>query len=122
MSKVCVMRLTPDSVCFNVADESTTMVWATLKQDYFLDEYTISGKSENHNEIFMEFNTVMLAESISSLKTLAKSAKMKLTNKQQPCLTFEIELHSTSTESRLCVHERCYRKIETHEHDFDDNG
>lgn len=105
MSRVCVMRLTPNNVCFNVANETTPMVWVTLEQDKFFNEYTLSGKSENHNEIYMEFNTLMLAKSISSLKTSAKSAKIKLTNKQQPCLTFEIELNSTSTESRLCVHD-----------------
>lgn len=36
----------------------------------------------------------MLARSLSALKQNARSLKIKLTNKQMPCLTLEIELVS----------------------------
>ena len=90
---------------FNVADDTTPMVWARLDQNHFFVEYLVAGKSEDHNEIYMELNTTMLAKSVSSFKSAAKCVKIKLTNKQQPCLTFEIELSSLSAESRLCVHD-----------------
>ena len=105
MSKQCILRITPATVSFNIADDTTPTVWTTMKQEHFFIEYIMSGKSEEHNEIYMELNTTMLAKSVSSLKTSAKAVKIKLTNKQQPCLTFEIELSSLSAESRLCVHD-----------------
>ncbi|XP_014204365.1 checkpoint protein HUS1-like [Copidosoma floridanum] len=105
MSKTCVIRLTQDSLYFNVADESTPMVWAKLDQNHFFMDYLVAGKSDEFNEIYMELVTAMLAKSVVSLKTAAKSVKIKLTNKQQPCLTFEIELSSISAESRLCIHD-----------------
>jgi HUS1 checkpoint protein len=105
MSKQCVIRLTQNSVYFNIADDTTPMVWTKLDQNHFFVDYLVAGKSEEFNEIYMELNTGMLAKSVTSLKTAARSVKIKLTNKQQPCLTFDIELSSISAESRLCVHD-----------------
>lgn len=105
MSKMCVIRVTPDAFYFNVADESTSMVWAKLEPNHFFVDYDMYGKSDDYNEIYMELVTAMLAKSVTSLKTAAQCVKIKLTNKQQPCLTFEIELASLSAESRQCVHD-----------------
>ena len=105
MSKQCIVCLTQDSVNFNIADDNTPMVWTRLDQNHFFVDYLVAGKSEEFNEIYMELNTTMLAKSVTSFKTAAKCVKIKLTNKQQPCLTFEIELSSISAESRLCVHD-----------------
>lgn len=104
MSKQCIVRLTTESLCLNVADDSMPMVWCKLAQNHFFVDYLVAGKSEEYNEIYMELATSMLVKSITSLKTAAKCVKIKLTNKQQPCLTFEIELSSVN-ESRFCVHD-----------------
>lgn len=76
-----------------------------MDQKHFFNEYTMAGASEDQNEIYMELTSAMLSKSASSLRSSAKSVKIKLTNKQQPCLTFEIELPSLSAESRMCIHD-----------------
>ena len=87
------------------------MVWAELTQTHFFTEYIMNGVSEEQNEIYLEFDPTMLAKSLGSLRMTAKSVKIKLTNKRQPCLTIEIELPSLSLESRQCLHDVPVRVI-----------
>ncbi|XP_015598029.1 checkpoint protein HUS1 [Cephus cinctus] len=110
-SKLCVFRLTKQHVYFFVGDKRWPVIWAELTPDNFFDEYTMIGVSTQHDEIFLELEPSMLARSLSSLKMTAKPVKIKLTNKQQPCLTIELELSSLSTESRHCVHDVPVRVI-----------
>ncbi|XP_014232160.1 checkpoint protein HUS1-like [Trichogramma pretiosum] len=105
MSKQCVIRLTRNFFFFNIADDTTPMVWARLDQNHFFVDYMVHGKTDDIHEIYMELNTAMLAKSVSTFKAAARSVKIRLTNKQQPCLTFEIEMSSISAESRMCVHD-----------------
>lgn len=105
MAKYCVLRLTTDELCFNVGDERVPVLWAVLSQEHFFTEYIMNGVSEDENEIYLEFDTSMFARSLNSLKVMAKSMKIKLSNKRQPCLTFEIDLSSLAIESRQCVHD-----------------
>lgn len=104
MTRSCVLRLATDELCFIVGDERVPVLWAVLSQEYFFTEYTMSGVTDNENEIYVEFETSMLARSLNSLKT-AKSVRMKLCHKRQPCLTFEIDLTSLTTETRQCMHD-----------------
>ncbi|EZA54157.1 checkpoint protein HUS1 isoform X2 [Ooceraea biroi] len=111
MAKYCVLRLTPDELCFNVGDERVPVLWAVLAQHYFFVEYIMSGVSEQENEIYLEFDASMFARSLNSLKVEAKSVKLKLTNKRQPCLTFDIDLSSLSVDTRQCTHDVPVRLI-----------
>ncbi|KMQ99509.1 checkpoint protein hus1 [Lasius niger] len=105
MAKYCVLRLTPDELCFNIGDERIPVLWAVLSQQYLFTEYIVNGVSEQENEIYLEFDASMFARSLNSLRVMAKSVKIKLTNKRQPCLTFDIDLSSLSIDSRQCVHD-----------------
>ncbi|KAJ8677958.1 hypothetical protein QAD02_013745 [Eretmocerus hayati] len=105
MNRQCIIRLTRSSFCFNITDDNVSMVWIELDSDKFFEDYVIAGKSQELDEIHLELNAAMLSKSVTSLKCTAKSVKIKLTHKKQPCLTFEIELPSMSVESRLCVHD-----------------
>ncbi|KAF7401403.1 hypothetical protein HZH68_007223 [Vespula germanica] len=105
ISKQCILRLTTDEISFNIGYDSVPVLWAELSQSHFFTEYIMSGVSEEQNEIYLEFESAMLARSLGSLRSHSKSVKMKLTNKLQPCLTFEIELSSSTVESRQCVHD-----------------
>ncbi|XP_014484307.1 PREDICTED: checkpoint protein HUS1 [Dinoponera quadriceps] len=111
MAKFCVLRLTPDELCFNVGDERVPVLWAVLSQEHFFTEYTMVGVCEDENEICLEYDASMFARSLNSLKVTAKSVKIKLTNKRQPCLTFEIDLSSVAIDSRQCVHDVPVRLI-----------
>ena len=105
MAKHCVIKITPTAVCFILAEETNPMIWTTMRTDHFFVDYLMCGKSDEHNVIYMELNTAMLAKSVISCKSNAKFVKMKLTNKQQPCLSIEIELPSIAGDSRMCVHD-----------------
>lgn len=111
MAKYCVLRLTPEELCFNVGDERVPVLWAVLAQPYFFVEYIMSGISEQRNEIYLEFDASMFARSLNSLRAMAKSVKIKLTNKRQPCLTFDIDLSSVSVDTRQCTHDVPVRLI-----------
>lgn len=102
---MCVLRLTTNGISFNIGDDSVPVLWAELSQNHFFNEYVMSGVSEEQNEIYLECESVMLARSLGSFRLTAKSVKIKLTNKIQPCLTIEIELSSTSVELRQCMHD-----------------
>lgn len=87
------------------------MIWAELNPQHFFVEYVLNGVTEEQNEIYLQFEASMLARSMSSLRMTAKSVKIKLTNKRQPCLSLEIELPSLSIESRQCLHDVPVRVI-----------
>ncbi|XP_063987451.1 checkpoint protein HUS1-like isoform X1 [Diachasmimorpha longicaudata] len=110
ISKFCVLQLTPHEVCFTVFDDRQPMVWAELSRDHFFSEYLVEGLS-SENKICLEFDAVMLSKSLTSLKQSATSVKIKLTNKQQPCLTLEIELCSATSDSWHCVHDVPIRMV-----------
>lgn len=105
MAKYCILRLAPDELCFNVGDERTPVLWAVFSQHYFFTEYVMNGVSDEENMIYLEFDASMFARSLNSLRVMAKSVKIKLTNKRQPCLTFDIDLSSLSIDSRQCTHD-----------------
>lgn len=51
----------------------------------------MEGVNNEYNEIYLEVVTENIVRSLKSAQT-AKSMKIKLTKKETPCLTFEIEL------------------------------
>ncbi|KAL0860461.1 hypothetical protein ABMA27_009842 [Loxostege sticticalis] len=59
----------------------------------FFSEYQMVGLDDDHKDIYLGFGAANLARSLVTLKS-AKSLKMKLTKKQCPCLTLEIEMIS----------------------------
>ncbi|KAJ3638437.1 hypothetical protein MTP99_001801 [Tenebrio molitor] len=81
------------------------LAWCELPVSFYFKEYNVIGVNEEYNEIYLEFSTALLARSVSLLKQSVKSLKIKLTNKDSPCLTLEMELASGNIESRQCVHD-----------------
>lgn len=53
------MRITPLKVYFIVSDEDggpkQPLVWCELPVSYYFREYTLSGVSDQYNEIYLEF-------------------------------------------------------------------
>ncbi|KAL7641057.1 UNVERIFIED_CONTAM: hypothetical protein RMT77_008194 [Armadillidium vulgare] len=109
LAKVCVIRITSSKIYFIISEMggSNPGMWAELEQGYFFNEFDMEGVSSENNEIFLELVPDKLAKSLNSLKSSqsTKSLKIKLTKKHSPCLTFEIELPSLSSRSRLVVHD-----------------
>lgn len=63
LSKLCVIRLTKDFIYFIIMEEKVTignaMVWSVLEQTHFFNVYSMTGVSEDQNEIYLEFETGM---------------------------------------------------------------
>jgi len=62
----------------------------------------MDGLSKEYNEIYLEIVTESIVRSLKSAHN-AKSMKIKLTKKDTPCLTFEIELVNIPLFS--CIHD-----------------
>ncbi|KAK4885330.1 hypothetical protein RN001_001601 [Aquatica leii] len=110
LSKDCVMRIVSRKVYFIIPDEDTgprkPLAWCELPVNFYFKEFNLDGVSQEYNEIYLCFATAMLAKSLSTVKQNAKSLKIKLTNKQTPCLTLEIELASNEgLQNRQLVHD-----------------
>lgn len=105
--KKCTVRLTSDKVFFILPDQVTNggvSMWCEIKQENFFDEYQMDGVNKEFNEIYVE----LVAENLSrALKTAqnAKSLRVKLTKKETPCLTLEVELPSLASSSRTVIHD-----------------
>ncbi|XP_047036859.1 checkpoint protein HUS1 [Helicoverpa zea] len=109
LSKECVLRLTDDHMYFIVSEEnsgpSPPILWCEIPQAMFCSEYQMIGLDEEHKDIYLALSSGNLARSLVTLKT-AKSLKMKLTKKQCPCLTLEIEMPCVlSQQTRQVTHD-----------------
>ncbi|KAI5634180.1 hus1-like protein domain-containing protein [Phthorimaea operculella] len=109
ISKECVLRIADDKLYFIVSDENSgpapPILWCEIPQAMFFSEYQMVGLDEEHKDIYLGFGSANFARSLVTLKS-AKSLKMKLTKKQCPCLTLEIEIPSaTSQQTRNVTHD-----------------
>ncbi|CAG4944974.1 unnamed protein product [Parnassius apollo] len=109
LSKECVLRLSTDQIYFIVSDDNSgptpPILWCEIPQSMFFSEYQLIGVDYEHNDIYLGFTSANLARPLVTLKS-AKTLKMKLTKKQCPCLTLEIEMpSSTSPQTRQVTHD-----------------
>ncbi|XP_030765114.1 checkpoint protein HUS1 isoform X2 [Sitophilus oryzae] len=108
-SKTCVLRLTSTKIYFIVSEEENgprqPLVWCELPINYYFREYNIVGVSSSYNEIYLELSTVLLARSCTVIKQDIISFKIKLTHKETPCLTLEMEMAAGDIATRQCVHD-----------------
>nr|XP_034826629.1 checkpoint protein HUS1 isoform X2 [Maniola hyperantus] len=97
LSKECVLRLSNDKLYFIVSEEHSgpapPVLWCEIPQAVFFSEYQMIGIDEEHKDIYLGIISANLAKSLVTLKS-AKTLKIKLTKKQCPCLTLEIEMLS----------------------------
>ncbi|XP_026748563.1 checkpoint protein HUS1 [Galleria mellonella] len=109
LSKECVLRIASDQLYFIVSDENSgpapPILWCEIPHSIFFSEYQMVGLDEQHKDIYLGFNSGNLARSLITLKS-AKTLKMKLTKKQGPCLTLDIEVPSAcSQQTRQVTHD-----------------
>ncbi|CAH2058098.1 unnamed protein product, partial [Iphiclides podalirius] len=94
---------------FSMSDDtsgpSPPILWCEIPQAMFFSEYQLIGVDDEHKDIYLGFISANLARPLLTLKS-AKSLKMKLTKKQCPCLTLEIEMPSSmSQQTRQVTHD-----------------
>nr|CAG4638915.1 EOG090X0TJE [Cyclestheria hislopi] len=111
LGKSCVLRISPKHIYFIVKEPQTISLspftWCSIEECHFFSEYNMDGLNAVDNEIYLEFLAENVTKTLSALKvsSTAKSVKIKLTKKLTPCLTFEIDLPSSTSHSRLVVHD-----------------
>ncbi|XP_053323756.1 checkpoint protein HUS1 isoform X2 [Spea bombifrons] len=96
LTKSCALRLTVDNLYLILTDKVANggvSMWCELSQGNFFDEYQMEGVSAEQNEIYLELVPENLSRALKMAQN-AKTVKIKLTNKQSPCLTVAVELVS----------------------------
>ncbi|KAL0274046.1 UNVERIFIED_CONTAM: hypothetical protein PYX00_006571 [Menopon gallinae] len=110
LGKQCVVSLSENDMCFVIFEEGVPkrpLAWCTLQQAQFFSDYNIIGVSQDNNQISLQFSPEMFARAIAPLKSpqTLRSLKIKLTKKNTPCLTCEIEMTTMQQHSRVCIHD-----------------
>ncbi|KAI4468196.1 mitotic and dna damage checkpoint protein hus1 [Holotrichia oblita] len=110
LAKECIMRITSKKLYFIISEEESgprkPFVWCELPADFYFKEYSVIGVNDVDNEIYLSLSTSMLSKSLSTVRHHAYSLKIKLTIKQAPCITLEIEQTSDDgAQGRQCVHD-----------------
>merc|ERR1711872_29938 len=91
------MRITPDRVYLIMRENNAVVggpsMYAEIEQESFFQEYNMEGVSQEHNEIFLNFDTETMHKNLTTLGGTCQSLKMKLTKKNNtPLLSFEVHL------------------------------
>ncbi|XP_042304804.1 checkpoint protein HUS1 isoform X4 [Sceloporus undulatus] len=96
LAKTCTLRFTVDRVFFILNDKVANggvSMWCALSQEKFFDEFQMEGAAAEDNEIYLELTPENFSRALKTAQN-AKAVKIKLTNKQCPCLTVAVELVS----------------------------
>ncbi|XP_042304803.1 checkpoint protein HUS1 isoform X3 [Sceloporus undulatus] len=107
LAKTCTLRFTVDRVFFILNDKVANggvSMWCALSQEKFFDEFQMEGAAAEDNEIYLELTPENFSRALKTAQN-AKAVKIKLTNKQCPCLTVAVELPSLASSSRIVVHD-----------------
>ncbi|XP_015908683.2 checkpoint protein HUS1 isoform X1 [Parasteatoda tepidariorum] len=107
LTKIGVLKIVPTHLYLTFNERITSggsSLWCEIPQDHYFCEFNMEGLSEEHNEIYLEFQIDNLVTAFRSAQA-AKSVKLKLTKKHVPCLTLEVELPSLHSHSRIVVHD-----------------
>lgn len=103
ISREAYCQLEPDSIIFIIQANSTQSipcVWAEIARSTYFTDYCMTGAVPGtHNKIVFSFNPIKFAVALSSLGRGASSryVKLKLTEKQFPCITVDLEVPSSSS-------------------------
>jgi len=129
--KSCVLKLTPDNVYFILPEFASnnigsgglgrTSFWMALDPKCFFDFFIVEGKSTEEDFILLEIQPECLVQTLKSSPNV-KMVKIKLTKRQMPCLTVELDLHSMTSKlnSRTITHDIPIRVISTSKISQDD--
>ncbi|XP_003222272.1 checkpoint protein HUS1 isoform X2 [Anolis carolinensis] len=107
LAKTCTLRFTVDKIYFILNDKVANggvSMWCELNQENFFDEFQMEGVAAEDNEIYLELTSENFSRALKTAQN-AKAVKVKLTNKQCPCLTVAVELPSLSSSSRIVTHD-----------------
>lgn len=107
LAKTCTLRISPERLNFILSDKLASggvSMWCELEQENIFSEFQMEGVSAENNEIYLELTSENLSRALKTAQN-ARALKIKLTNKHFPCLTVSVELLSSSSSSRIVMHD-----------------
>jgi HUS1 checkpoint protein len=122
--KSCVLKLTPDSMYFILPEFASnnagnmgvgrTSFWMSLDPKNIFEFYVCEGKSDEENFILLEIQPESLFRALKSSPNI-KMVRIKLTKRQLPCITVELDLYSITSKvsSRTITHDIPVKVIST---------
>ncbi|XP_031637014.1 checkpoint protein HUS1-like [Contarinia nasturtii] len=98
LSKRAVFNIKKDSLCISnigIGMNANPTAWSEIGHEHFFAQFNMKGVDEQFDEIWLTFYPEQLAIALNMLKThFVKVIVVKLTNKQFPCLSIDIEMVS----------------------------
>ncbi|XP_040602608.1 checkpoint protein HUS1 isoform X3 [Mesocricetus auratus] len=94
LAKTCTLRISPEKLNFILSDKLASggvSMWCELEQENIFSEFQMEGVSAENNAIYLELTSENLSRALKTAQN-ARALKIKLTNKQFPCLTVSVEL------------------------------
>ena len=122
--KSCVLKLTEEMIYFILPEGSANNLnsggsgrvsfWMSVDPKFLFDFYVCEGKSAEENFILLEIQPEVILQAFKSSSNI-KMIRVKLTKRQTPCMTIELDLHSLTTKinSRTITHDIPIKVIST---------
>jgi HUS1 checkpoint protein len=122
--KTCVLKLTADSIYLILPEFASnnagnggmgrTSFWMSIDPKNIFEFYVCEGKSPDENFILLEVQPESLLRALKS-STNIKMVRIKLTKRQSPCITVELDLYSITSKisSRTITHDIPIKVIST---------
>jgi HUS1 checkpoint protein len=122
--KTCVLKLTPESIFLILPEFASnnagnggmgrTSFWMSIDPKNIFEFYVCEGKSPDENFILLEVQPESLLRALKS-STNIKMVRIKLTKRQSPCITVELDLYSITSKisSRTITHDIPVKVIST---------
>ena len=120
--KSCVLKLTPDSIFLILPEFASnnignggigrTSFWMSIDPKNVFEFYVAEGRSSDENFILLEIQPENLLRALKSSPNI-KMVRIKLTKRQSPCITVELDLYSITSKvsSRTITHDIPVRVI-----------
>lgn len=68
------------------------LIWANIGTGDFFEQFSMEGVDEKFDEIWLTLSPEQLSNALNVFKHSIKSIKMKLTKKQFPCISIDVEV------------------------------
>lgn len=100
LDKSITLNIHPEKLVLFICcadSDSTPVFWCNIKANEYFSEYAMGGVDSDHNEIYLAFNAQYMVSALNYTRNTLNHVKIKLTKKQHPCLTIEVDKPSTTS-------------------------
>lgn len=95
LSKRAIFNITTDGIVLSnigATINTTPLLWAVIDKTDLFSTFAMEGVDQKNNEIWLNFYPEQIATALNTFKNFVKVIKIKLTKKQFPCLSIDIEM------------------------------